>query len=170
MTPTAGQAPILTVTLNPALDISTGVDAVVPELKLRCDAPQVDPGGGGINVSRSVARMGGVSTALVALGGATGMRLAGLLTDAGLDVAQLDAPGETRQSLAVSDREQRARSSALSCRGRTGRRATSTPPCAPSRMPRWRMASWCCRDRTRPACRPILPCGWRRRCARLARG
>ena len=48
-----GQAPILTVTLNPALDVATSAEAVVPELKLRCEAPQVDPGGGGINVSRA---------------------------------------------------------------------------------------------------------------------
>ena len=68
-----GQAPILTVTLNPALDVATSAEAVVPELKLRCDAPQVDPGGGGINVSRAIARMGGRSTALVALGGGAGL-------------------------------------------------------------------------------------------------
>ena len=69
------QAPILTVTLNPALDVSTSTEAVVPELKLRCEAPDIDPGGGGINVSRAIANMGGRSRALVALGGATGSRL-----------------------------------------------------------------------------------------------
>ncbi|WP_246026717.1 1-phosphofructokinase family hexose kinase [Paracoccus luteus] len=99
-----GQAPILTVTLNPALDIATAVDSVVPEIKLRCDAPQVDPGGGGINVSRAIDRMGGRSTALVAVGGGAGARLATLLAQAGLTVLRLDAPGETRHSLSVTDR------------------------------------------------------------------
>ena len=78
------QARILTVTLNPALDVATSAEAVVPELKLRCEAPQVDPGGGGINVSRAIARMGGRSTALVALGGGTGARLCDLMRAEGL--------------------------------------------------------------------------------------
>ncbi|MBM3605492.1 MAG: 1-phosphofructokinase family hexose kinase [Alphaproteobacteria bacterium] len=100
----SGQVPILTVTLNPALDLSTAADAVVPDLKLRCDKPVVDPGGGGINVSRAIKIIGGQSTAMVALGGATGTRLADMLKAAGLSVLRLTAPGETRQSLAVTDR------------------------------------------------------------------
>ena len=98
------QAPVLTVTLNPALDLSTSTDEVVPELKLRCEAPDIDPGGGGINVSRAIANMGGRSRALVALGGATGTRLCDLLHQTGLPVLRLNAPGETRQSLSVIDR------------------------------------------------------------------
>lgn len=102
---TGPQAPVLTVTLNPALDVATATDRVVPDLKLRCAAAVIDPGGGGINVSRAMARMGGRSTALVALGGATGARLGTLLAEAGLTALHLDAPGETRQSLSVTDRE-----------------------------------------------------------------
>lgn len=98
------QAPILTVTLNPALDVATSAGAVVPDIKLRCAAPVTDPGGGGINVSRAIALMGGQSSALVALGGATGEQLAALLDKAGLPVHRLAAPGETRQSLSVTDR------------------------------------------------------------------
>jgi 6-phosphofructokinase 2 len=103
--PTGAQQPILTVTLNPALDLSTASDAVRPELKLRCDKPVVDPGGGGINVSRAIQILGGQSTAMVALGGATGTRIADLLRADGLSVVRLTAPGETRQSLAVTDRQ-----------------------------------------------------------------
>lgn len=98
------QAPILTVTLNPALDLSTATDAVRPDLKLRCDKPVVDPGGGGINVSRAIKILGGASTAMVALGGATGARMAEMLKAQGLSVIRMTAPGETRQSLAVTDR------------------------------------------------------------------
>ena len=100
----AAQARILTVTLNPALDISTGADHVEPDVKLRCDAPVTDPGGGGINVSRAIAVMGGQSTAFVALGGTTGVRMGQILEAAGLDWREMRAPGETRQSLAVMDR------------------------------------------------------------------
>ena len=80
---------IFTITLNPALDISTAVDQVRPGPKLRCDAPQADPGGGGINVSRAIRRLGGDSLAFVALGGATGQRLASLLTAEGLRFDEL---------------------------------------------------------------------------------
>lgn len=100
----ADQAPILTVTLNPALDLSTSAEQVVPDLKLRCEAPAVDPGGGGINVSRAISRIGGRSTALVALGGGTGTQLGRLLNEAGLPVLRINAPGDTRQSLSVTDR------------------------------------------------------------------
>jgi 6-phosphofructokinase 2 len=100
----SGQPPILTVTLNPALDLTTAADQVQPDLKLRCDKPAIDPGGGGINISRAIKTLGGESTAIVALGGATGTRLAEMLKASGLSVVRLTAPGETRQSLVVTDR------------------------------------------------------------------
>ncbi|NHX27330.1 1-phosphofructokinase family hexose kinase, partial [Escherichia coli] len=40
------QSPILTVTLNPALDLSASAPTVTPGPKLRCTAPRTDPGGG----------------------------------------------------------------------------------------------------------------------------
>ena len=95
---------ILTVTLNPALDLATGVDHVVPGVKLRCGPPRIDPGGGGINVSRAVALLGGVSRTFVALGGRNGETLAALLREAGLTLVMHEAPGETRSSLSVMDR------------------------------------------------------------------
>ncbi|MDU8909928.1 hexose kinase [Aestuariicoccus sp. MJ-SS9] len=98
------QTDIMTITLNPALDASTFADAVVPGPKLRCDAPLRHPGGGGINVARVIARLNGQARALVALGGATGAQLAGLMAAEGIAALPIDAPGETRQSLAVTDR------------------------------------------------------------------
>jgi len=95
--------PILTITLNPALDISTSVHEVIPGPKLRCAVPQVDPGGGGINVSRAIAALGGSSHALVALGGTTGQRLASRVISEGILLDAFPGPGETRQSLAVTD-------------------------------------------------------------------
>ena len=38
--------PIFTLTINPALDISTDVSEVEPNTKLRCGRPRLDPGGG----------------------------------------------------------------------------------------------------------------------------
>jgi 6-phosphofructokinase 2 len=97
-----GQTPILTLTLNPALDMSTLVPKLVPDQKLRCTEPLLDPGGGGLNVSRAIAGLGGESLALVALGGLTGDRLAGLIRAEGVPFLALTAPGETRQSLTVT--------------------------------------------------------------------
>jgi 6-phosphofructokinase 2 len=94
---------ILTVTLNPTVDLSTAAPDVVPGLKLRCSAPQVDPGGGGINVSRAIKLLGGRSTALVAIGGASGARLLELLTQEGIATIGFQGPGETRLSLSVTD-------------------------------------------------------------------
>lgn len=98
------QRPILTVTLNPALDLATEADEVRPGPKLRCDMARADPGGGGINVSRVVLRLGGQSMAFVALGGPTGDRVAALLKREKIVHRRFDAPGETRESLAVTDR------------------------------------------------------------------
>lgn len=97
------QIPIVTLTLNPALDMATEVPALVADEKLRCSEPMLDPGGGGLNVSRAIAVLGGESLALVALGGLTGDRLAGLIRADGVPFLALTAPGETRQSLTVTE-------------------------------------------------------------------
>lgn len=95
--------PILTVTLNPTVDFSTTAEAVAPDRKLRCARPDTDPGGGGINVSRTITILGGHSTAFVAVGGPMGDKLVHLLTDAGIGIAPFPAPGETRLSFSVHE-------------------------------------------------------------------
>ncbi|WP_238364171.1 1-phosphofructokinase family hexose kinase [Mesobacterium pallidum] len=95
--------PILTITLNPALDLASAAPGIRPGPKLRCTPPTRDPGGGGLNVSRAIAHMGGTSRALAALGGPNGEAVAGLLAAEGIDLIPLPAPGETRLSLAVTD-------------------------------------------------------------------
>lgn len=97
-------ADILTITLNPALDMSTTVDRVRPEDKLRCDVPVLDPGGGGINVARAIGELGGRAMALVALAGFHGQQLLNELHDEPIVPIAFPIPGETRQSLAVIDR------------------------------------------------------------------
>ncbi|MBE2278556.1 MAG: 1-phosphofructokinase family hexose kinase [Rhodobacteraceae bacterium] len=95
--------PILTLTLNPALDMATEVEEIIPGHKLRCGEPLLDPGGGGLNVSRAIRALGGESLALVALGGLTGDRLAGLIRDSGITFLSILGPGETRLSLSVGE-------------------------------------------------------------------
>ena len=92
---------ILTLTLNPAIDLTTGTEVLEAGPKLRCDPPVVEPGGGGVNVSRMIRILGGESTALVAVGGPTGDWLQALLTGEGLDCHFVSACGDTRLSFAV---------------------------------------------------------------------
>ena len=94
---------ILTVTVNPALDVTTTTAALEPQRKLRCGPPKLDAGGGGANVSRAIKALGGDSRAFVALGGHTGRQLADLLAEAGVDTVAFDLAGETRSSLTVME-------------------------------------------------------------------
>ncbi|MGJ8570150.1 MAG: 1-phosphofructokinase family hexose kinase [Hoeflea sp.] len=95
---------ILTITLNPAFDVSSSVDQVVAGPKLRCDEPRYDPGGGGVNVSRAIKRLGGQSRAFVALGGETGAAFKALLDAEEIPVERFEVTGNTRQSFAVVER------------------------------------------------------------------
>jgi 6-phosphofructokinase 2 len=97
------QKKILTVTLNPALDLSTSVDRMLANRKLRCAGAVLDPGGGGVNVSRIIRRFGGKSTAFVALGGPTGRTLHELMAREGLDIVEFPIVGATRQNVTVDE-------------------------------------------------------------------
>lgn len=59
---------IYTLTLAPSLDSATITPQIYPEGKLRCTAPVFEPGGGGINVARAIAHLGGSATAIFPVG------------------------------------------------------------------------------------------------------
>jgi 6-phosphofructokinase 2 len=101
--PAPPQRPVLTVTLNPAVDFAGRVAQVEAGPKLRLSEPRTDPGGGGINAARALLRLGGRATAFVALGGAMGAQLAWLLHAERVPLVPFDAPGETRHSLSVTE-------------------------------------------------------------------
>lgn len=94
---------ILTVTLNPALDISTATSRLEAGPKLRCAAPQFDSGGGGVNVSRVIAELDGASRAWVAVGGSMGRVYQDLLRVEGIDFLFMESPGMTRLSFNVTE-------------------------------------------------------------------
>jgi 6-phosphofructokinase 2 len=94
---------IVTVTLNPAVDKSATVDHVVPERKLRCGPPRFDPGGGGINVSRAIQKLGGESVAIYPSGGLSGKMLERLLEDEGLTHRPVSISGFTRENLHIEE-------------------------------------------------------------------
>lgn len=94
---------IITVTFNPALDLSATVAALVPEKKLRCTAPVLEPGGGGINVARAIKKLGGEATAVFWSGGYSGRQLFYLLGEEKINALALPVKGECRENIAVFD-------------------------------------------------------------------
>lgn len=95
---------VVTLTMNPALDIATSVEKMIPGVKLRCAEERYDPGGGGLNAARMIARLGGDVIAVHVCGGVAGSRLARLLESDGVPQRTVSIAAETRQSLAVSER------------------------------------------------------------------
>jgi 6-phosphofructokinase 2 len=95
--------PILTLTMNPALDVSTSVPYVLPDRKLRCEQPRHEPGGGGINVARAVRRLGGETVAWFPAAGPAGDLLRELLRDEGVPQRVVATRGWTRENLNVHE-------------------------------------------------------------------
>jgi 6-phosphofructokinase 2 len=96
-------ADILTLTPNPAIDLSTSVDRVVPIRKLRCTPQRRDPGGGGVNVARVAKRFGGSVEAILPAGGFTGQLLRRLMADEGVPNRVIEAEAETREDFSVTE-------------------------------------------------------------------
>jgi 6-phosphofructokinase 2 len=94
---------IVTLTINPALDVSTSVKQMVPFTKMRCAQPQRDPGGGGINVARVLKRLGMEVTAIYPAGGATGQLLATLVGREGVRSIVIPTSNDTRQDITIFD-------------------------------------------------------------------
>ena len=94
---------IVTLTLNPAVDVSSVVDRVVPAHKLRCAQVRHDAGGGGINVARVLHRLGAETLAIFPVGGAMGQVLEQLVGDEGVPYLALRISGETREDFAITD-------------------------------------------------------------------
>lgn len=95
---------ILTLTVNPALDISASTERVVSEHKLRCTGSRLDPGGGGVNVSRVLRRLGGRSLALYTAGGPIGEAYRRLVDAEHVPSVVVPIAGDTRQSFSVEER------------------------------------------------------------------
>jgi len=94
---------ILTITLNPAVDKNYTLDRLLPEHKLRVPNPQIDAGGGGINVSKGINRLGGKSTILTLTGGRNGELLKELIKKEDIEMLTIDLKEETRESIVISE-------------------------------------------------------------------
>jgi len=94
---------IVTLTVNPALDKSAHFKGLVAEQKIRCDEPRFDAGGGGINVSKAISRLGGSSLAIFTAGGPTGKMLEELVRKESIAFQAIKIQTWTRESFVAVD-------------------------------------------------------------------
>ena len=94
---------IVTLTMNPAVDLSTAVTRMAPFTKMRCAPGHRDPGGGGINVARVLHRLGIDATAIYPAGGVTGQLLRNLVEREGVPDILIPVQNETREDVTVFD-------------------------------------------------------------------
>jgi 6-phosphofructokinase 2 len=94
---------ILTITMNPALDVLTSIDKVSDTHKMRCGAVLKHPGGGGVNVARVLHRLGSNCVALYLAGGVTGERHHKLMTTEKVRCHVMPIAEETRESFSAHE-------------------------------------------------------------------
>lgn len=99
----ANHSPIVTLTLNPAIDLACTAPTVRPTHKIRTFDEEFDPGGGGVNVARVIHALGGNTLALAMTGGSTGGVYEDLLNETGVPWRSIPIRGRNRISLNVRD-------------------------------------------------------------------
>lgn len=95
---------IVTLTLNPSVDVQFEADDMIPVQKMRCEAPLQFPGGGGINVSRVIRTLGGHSITVQTAGWLTGQFLEDMIEHHGLLTRTIPIAGRTRMSATIFER------------------------------------------------------------------
>ena len=94
-------APIVTVTLNTALDITYELGEVKLGQGNRVEKVHAQAGGKGINVARTLHQRGRPTVAMGFTGGVTGEAVAADLAAAGIDSRLIPIAGETRRTVAL---------------------------------------------------------------------
>ncbi len=95
--------PIITVTLNPAIDQTLVVEQLAVGEANRVTESRTDPGGKGINVSRTLLELGTASIATGFAPGRLGRFMEHELSAAGIGVDFIHTSGETRTNLTIVD-------------------------------------------------------------------
>lgn len=94
---------VVTFTPNPALDVSTATNQMVAEIKMRCAEPIREPGGGGVNVSRVMKRLGYETLALYTSGGVTGDLFQQLVKEEQINDYPYLVSANTRENIMITD-------------------------------------------------------------------
>ncbi|MDE2120367.1 MAG: 1-phosphofructokinase family hexose kinase [Betaproteobacteria bacterium] len=93
--------PLVTLTLQPSLDVAYEVDSLVADRKLHASRYRFDPGGNGINVARALQRLALPAHACLLVAGEIGSLLQRLLAQQVAHVHATRVPGETRINATV---------------------------------------------------------------------
>lgn len=96
-----GKQMIITVTMNPAVDKTVEIEKLCPNDLNRISKAGSDAGGKGINVSKTLAAMGGESLAMGFLGGSAGKNIEQILTSLNVSHDFIWVEGETRTNTKV---------------------------------------------------------------------
>lgn len=99
---------ITTLTINPSLDKSTHFTGLIAEQKIRCEKPRYDAGGGGINVSKAIAKLGGTSTCIFTSGGSSGEMLEELIVKENLESCVIKTKNWTRENFIAFENTSKA--------------------------------------------------------------
>jgi 6-phosphofructokinase 2 len=94
---------IITITFSPCIDKSTSISELIPEKKLKCSTPKLEPGGGGINVARAIKKLGGEATAIFPSGGYTGKFFDHLMEVEKISSMIIETKNESRENIIVLD-------------------------------------------------------------------
>lgn len=92
---------IITVTMNPAIDKTVDISGLVRGDLNRIERVEMDAGGKGINVSKTIKKLGGDSIATGFLGGGSGDIIRQVLKKQGIETDFIEVAGETRTNLKV---------------------------------------------------------------------
>ncbi|MGW2671009.1 1-phosphofructokinase family hexose kinase [Streptomyces sp. NPDC001272] len=98
---------MVTLTMNPTIDLCWEIDHLEGIGKNRARVRSVAVGGGGINVARHIARFGGRATAIHTAGGEVGLRLNRLLDEEGMDHVAVGIAEDTREALVLFETRSR---------------------------------------------------------------
>jgi 1-phosphofructokinase len=94
---------IVTLTLNPSVDRTVGVDTLVVGEVHRATSSRIDPGGKGINVTRALSANGTHSVAVYPSGGPEGALMERLLDQAGIHRSAVPVQLPIRMNITVVD-------------------------------------------------------------------
>ena len=94
---------ILSLCLNPTLDVSAQAERVVPYKKNRTTTQTVEPGGGGINIVRVLASLAQSAELIYFSGGFSGLQLESELQRLGIQSQSIAIDGDTRIAFNVRD-------------------------------------------------------------------
>lgn len=95
---------IVTVAMNPAIDKTIEIEALLPGGLNRIQKVEYDAGGKGINVSKTIHELGGSSIAVGFLGGNAGKTIASVLDEWGIQNDFIWVDGETRTNTKVYEK------------------------------------------------------------------